>query len=137
MQEFSAGVIIFHRNNEKTEYLLLKHQDGHWDFAKGHIEQGESERQTADREAREETGLLDLAFISGFEEKIEYSYEFEDEAREKTVVFFLAEAKGKEVAISSEHTEHKWLGYKDALDIAEFDNQKDLLIKANNYLNKI
>ncbi|MBD3304395.1 NUDIX domain-containing protein, partial [Candidatus Woesearchaeota archaeon] len=49
-----SGGIIF--NNGK--YLLVKHKEGgHWDFPKGHAEEGETEEETALREIYEETGL--------------------------------------------------------------------------------
>ena len=53
-QEKSCGCIIL---NEKNEVLLIHHNAGHWDFPKGHVEEGETEVQTAIREVKEETGL--------------------------------------------------------------------------------
>ena len=55
-QEKSCGAVVVRRAAE-TEYLLVQHLDGHWGFPKGHVENSETEEETAKREIREETGL--------------------------------------------------------------------------------
>ena len=57
--EKSCGCIVL--NNEQV--LLVKHNKGHWDFPKGHVEEGETEKQTALREVKEETNI-DVQIIS-------------------------------------------------------------------------
>ena len=54
----SAGVIVYRIKNDEIEYLLLHHIVGHWDFAKGKVEPGETIEQAALRELHEETGLV-------------------------------------------------------------------------------
>lgn len=73
-KETSAGAVIFRREGNQTYYLLLHYQSGHWDFPKGHIEEGENEITTVKREAEEETGLKDLQIIEGFKEHIKYFF---------------------------------------------------------------
>ena len=51
--EKSCGCIII----DKDRVLLVKHNAGHWDFPKGHMEDGETEIETAIREVKEETNL--------------------------------------------------------------------------------
>ena len=53
-QEKSCGAIVINKNNK---ILLVHHNAGHWDFPKGHIENGETEEQTAIREVKEETNI--------------------------------------------------------------------------------
>ncbi|MDR6536480.1 NUDIX hydrolase [Variovorax soli] len=55
MKTVSYGVLIF---NEQGQ-LLLAHATGqkHWDIPKGGAEEGESAREAAIREVREETGI--------------------------------------------------------------------------------
>ena len=56
--EKSCGAIVYRKHHGNTEILLIKHiNSGHWSFPKGHMEQGESETETALREIKEETGL--------------------------------------------------------------------------------
>lgn len=64
-------VSIF-RKEKGIKYLLLN--DGNiWGFPKGLLEKGEDEKETAIREAKEETGLEDLKF-KDFKERISYFY---------------------------------------------------------------
>ena len=53
-KEKSCGAIIYNNNKE---VLIVKHNAGHWDFPKGHMEYQEDEFQTAIREVKEETNL--------------------------------------------------------------------------------
>ena len=52
--EKSCGAVIF---NDEDKVLIVKHNAGHWDFPKGHMEAGETETQTAIREVKEETNI--------------------------------------------------------------------------------
>ena len=55
--EKSCGAVIF-RRAEGWFVLLVRHAKGrHVSFPKGHVEPGETESQTAEREGFEETGL--------------------------------------------------------------------------------
>ena len=51
--EKSCGCIII----EDKKVLLIKQTNGIWGFPKGHVEENETELQTAEREVKEETGL--------------------------------------------------------------------------------
>jgi len=132
--EKSAGAVIFRKEKWVIYYLLLHYQAGHWDFVKGNIEKGEEIKQTIIREAEEESGIKGLEFIKGFKETIEYFYKLKGKTIFKTVVFFLAETKTKEIKLSFEHIGFKWLSYEGALEILTYKNAKEVLIKANNFL---
>lgn len=136
MVEKSAGAIIVYKNKDKIRFLLLKHDLGHWDFPKGHIERGETLFDTARREIEEETGLSGITFLPAFKERVRYFYKWQEENRFKVVTFFLAESKTKRVKISKEHLGYTWLPYREAMGALQFKNQKDLLKKAKEVLIK-
>lgn len=62
----SAGLIIVDFSGKTPRALCLFNDYGHWDFPKGHLEQGESRLDAALRETEEESGLTLKDFrISG------------------------------------------------------------------------
>ena len=65
-EQKSAGIVLFRNASNKNEFLLLNYPQGHWDFVKGKVEQGETPYETASRETKEETGISDIEFIDGF-----------------------------------------------------------------------
>ena len=94
------------------------------------MEKGESIQQTAIRETKEETGIMDIKFIGDFEEWIEYNFKHQGEIVQKKVVFFLAETKTKEIEISHEHSGYIWMEYNSSMEKTTFDNAKKVLTKA-------
>ena len=131
MSEMSAGAVIFRRDNGTIRYLVLLYGAGHWDFVKGHVEKDEDTMETVTREAEEETGLIDLKFISGFSERISYSYTKNNRSIAKEVVFLLAETKTTDIRLSFEHKAHEWLAFDKALKKATFETAKKVLKKAD------
>ena len=52
-KEKACGCIII----EDGKVLLIKQHQGFWGFPKGHVEDGETEEETAAREVKEETNI--------------------------------------------------------------------------------
>lgn len=136
IEETSAGVVLFRKENGKILFLLLNYPSGHWDFVKGKMEEGESSRETAIRETREETEISDVEFLDNFEEWIQYNFQYQGELIRKKVVFFLGETKTKDVKISHEHLNYTWMDYPTAMEKTTFDNAKTVLSKSYALLSK-
>lgn len=137
-QEKSAGVVIFRREGKEILFLLLfkKYKTEYWDLPKGNIEKGEDLKKTAEREAAEETGITDLKFVPGFEEKVKWVYRFEGQLRFKTVTYFLAETQTKDVKVSYEHIKPGWFALAEAEKVLKHKDTKELLRKAQQFLEK-
>ena len=145
-KEKSAGAIIYKIKNNTPYYLLLHYPSGHWEFAKGHIEEGEDPEMAAKREIEEETGITDITIVPGFKEYIKYffrdNYDLKKEDKHnapwifKLVVFYLAKTSAEEVIISDEHSEFLWLPYEKAFKKLTFKNAKSILKKADDYISK-
>ncbi|MCD6415018.1 MAG: NUDIX domain-containing protein [Candidatus Diapherotrites archaeon] len=133
MDEHSAGAIVF-RGGEKREYLVLHYEEGHWSLPKGKIEPGEQPMETAKREIFEETNL-NVEFVPSFHEEINYFFRRGNILIRKKVDFFLAKAGNKNVKLSFEHIGYRWLRYEDALKQLGFDNDRNVLRKAEDFLN--
>ena len=133
MSEFderSAGIVLYCEKQGIKSFLLLHYPSGHWDFIKGRIEKDEQSREAAIREAREETGITDIQFIDGFEEKIQYVYQFGGRTIKKQVTFFLAKTGTTDIVLSHEHLGFAWLEFDAAFARTTYQNAKDLLKKS-------
>lgn len=129
----SCGVVIFNINKKKPEYLLVKYPT-YWGFVRGQVEPGETEELTAFREALEEAGLNDLAFIPGFREVSTYFFKRKGEIIRKDDVYLLAKANTWNVKISHEHEDIKWCSYERALSLIKHKALKYILTKAHNLI---
>jgi bis(5'-nucleosidyl)-tetraphosphatase len=134
--EYSAGAVVFHRENQELVFLILHYEEGHWGASKGHIEKGESLEQTALREIREETGLTDIHLIPGFQVKNRYSYQKNGRFSDKSVTFFLAETHSREIKLSGEHVDYAWLPFAEAKARLTFKSEKEVWHSAYDYLLK-
>lgn len=56
---YAAGFLIFKTIENKHQFLLLTKNNKETDIPKGHLEKGETEKEAAIRELREETGIKD------------------------------------------------------------------------------
>lgn len=129
LEERSAGAIIFRESSAGKRYLLLNYPSGHWDFVKGNIEKGEMLKETVIREIKEETGISDVNFVEGFEDKVEYHYQRDGQLVHKEVAFFLAKTKTENVILSYEHNGFIWLDFNSALKKLTYKTAQKLLKK--------
>ncbi|MDY3988141.1 MAG: NUDIX domain-containing protein [Massilioclostridium sp.] len=130
--EKSCGAIVFRKFHGNVELLLIKHANGgHWSFPKGHVEQGESEVETAMREIKEETGI-DVIVDPTFREVVSYSPKREIM---KDVIYFIAKAKTHDyVPQEEEISEIKWVELGRVHTLLTYDNDKQLVNKAKPFL---
>jgi len=126
--EKSCGALVYRRTEAGYELLMIRHKFGdHWSFPKGHVEHGESERQTAQREVKEETGVS-IRIRDGFRESVHYSPK---PNIRKQVVYFLAEALNEDVQMQEEEiSEIRWAALDTAFKIVSFENDRRLISKA-------
>jgi bis(5'-nucleosidyl)-tetraphosphatase len=126
--EKSCGAVVYNTLGSSLEFLIIKHKNGeHWGFPKGHVEQGESEEETAIREVYEETGIK-IEITTGFTHRMKYSPKV---GTVKEVVYFIGASKDKDVKCQeSEIEEFKWLKLRDAVDSVTHENSRKLLREA-------
>lgn len=127
--EKSCGSIVI--DNDKV--LLVKHNAGHWDFPKGHVEANETEVDTAIREVKEETNIL-------IEVNEKYRYVIRYSPKEnvlKDVIYFLGKPlTNKIVKQEEEVSEVKYVSLDEALSLITYDNSKNLLKRLLEDVNK-
>ena len=134
-REKSCGAVVFTRDSGVIKYVIVKSAVGLHGFPKGHIEQGETEEETALREIFEEVGLRPK-LIDGFKTTEEYTVSDDPEIN-KTVVYFLAEYKNQEIAPDrSEISSAALMTFDEASDVLEFESKKRILAAASDFLNE-
>ncbi len=131
--EKSCGAVVFTRMNNEIQYLLIRNLTGIYGFPKGHVEQGETEEQTALREVFEEVGLA-VKLVSGFRSEDEHPIP-QKENTMKQIVYFLGEYSNQEFTYQIEElTDALLTDYETAMTLFQFDSSKRILTEANNFL---
>ena len=127
-QEKSCGTIIVRSTGKNKEVLLIRNKNGgHWSFPKGHMEKGESERETAIREVFEEAGFTPC-LEDTFREELHYRM---SPVGEKTVVLFLAEYDGNIRVRADEIRAYAWADYDKAEKMLDHENVSRVLKRAH------
>lgn len=132
--EISTGAVVYRKKSGTIEYLLEQSATSHfWGFPKGHVEGSETDQQAAEREIREETGLIVHVDTTGFKEVDEYPL---PNGNTKKTIIYLAEVQGnpKLVKQDVEISHLDWFNYEDALVTLTYDSLKSILKKANSHL---
>ena len=131
--EKSCGGVVFTREGGELRYLIIRHLGGHCGFPKGHMEPGETERETALREIREEVGLS-VSLVDGF--RAEDCYPLPGKpGTQKQVVYFLAEFAQQRPCVQPEEVSASYLvPYEEALALLPFPEAKRILTSANQYI---
>ena len=138
VREPTAGGVIFRRSKSKPakiEILMIKDSKGRCTIPKGHIEEGETARQTAEREITEETGLQEMKVLNWLG-KINFRYRRGNSLVLMTTEIFLVQATGDTQDIKPEKwmTDLAWLPATDALEKIEYDDIGKIILLG---LNKI
>ncbi len=132
-KEKSCGAVIYKIKDGKIYYLLSKMGLGHTSLSKGHVENNETELETAQREIFEETSLKPAIDIN-FRKVINYS---PCEGVSKDVIFFVAkciEDKQPKDDHDDEVVSFLWLLKNDAISALTYDSDKDVLKDAIKYI---
>ena len=126
IRETSIGAVVYNED----QFLLLKYGLGHWGLVKGHKDKGETDKDTILRELKEETGITSAKIITDFKDTYSYHYNFRGKSFFKTVTCYLIKSDVKEIKISYEHDDYKWLPYNEAIKKATHDGPKRMMAKA-------
>lgn len=119
IKEKACGTIII----DGKKALIIKQKQGFYGFPKGHMEENETEIETAIRETKEETNLDVL-----IDKTKRYSLNYViDNKIDKEVVYYLAKPLNKNIIKQeSEINDILWVDIDKVIDILTFDNLKEL-----------
>ena len=133
VREPTAGGIVFRRNpkTKDTEILLIQDAKNRWTIPKGHIEEGESPKQTAEREIHEETGLEKIKVLNWLG-KINFRYRRVSSLVLMTTDIFLVKVEGDSDKLKPEEWMNgiEWFPTMKALDKIEYEDISKLILLA-------
>lgn len=134
-QPRSVQVVIFADAPCERHYLLLKRVASHggfWQSVTGSLEEGETHRQAAVREVREETGigaaedeLIELGVINTFEIAPQWRGKYAPGVLHNEEVCFGLKVHRCEVLVDSrEHHAYAWEPYDRSINMLYWDSSK-------------
>lgn len=133
--EKSCGAVVFTRIDGEIKYVLVQQLEGFYGFPKGHMEEGETEKETALREIFEEVGLKPT-IIEGFLTTDEHAIPNIKDVM-KQLVYFLAEFKDQEIVIQKEELlSAPLVSYEEAMKLFQYESSKRILKEAHDFLTK-
>lgn len=131
--EKSCGAIIIHKFQDRYKVLLINFISGKnsfWGFPKGHMENGETEFETAFREIKEEVGL-EVDLIKEFRE---FTYFSMKPGSTLEAVYYGALSDSTETIPQEGEVEKTlWVDFEEAFEYLSFDCDKDILSKFKNF----
>lgn len=135
--EKSCGAVVLRRDASSGEFyiLMIRHRPGGYrSFPKGHVERGETERETAIREVMEETSVA-ISIVPDFRHVVYYT---PAPAVEKEVVYFLGRTEQVYVhPRRGEIAQVEWIPLARAEQYLTHDNDKKVLDAARQKLKTI
>ena len=133
VREPTAGGIVFRMTPDQhdIEILLIQDSKDRWTIPKGHIEPGETAKQTAVREIGEESGLKHVDVLTWLG-KIHFKYRRMEKLVLMTTQVYLVQSLDKNEHPTKEKWMNgiRWFSFSEALDAIEYADIEKLMLIA-------
>lgn len=129
-KEKSCGCIVI----DDDKVLLVKQNDGHTAFPKGHIEKGETEEECAIRETFEETGLK-VKILNGY--RYTQTYFVKKDVLKEVVYFLATKESGTLCKQEEEINSLGFYSFNEAINLISYENTIKLFEEAIKDIQKI
>jgi 8-oxo-dGTP pyrophosphatase MutT (NUDIX family) len=131
VHETTSGGIVFRRDKKtnQVEILLIQDAKDRWTIPKGHVEEGEEPKQTAEREIREETGLQEMK-VYNWLGKVNFRYRRTHTLVLMTMHIYLVQGMGDTNKLNPEDwlNDIKWFPAPEAVDKIAYDDIGKLIL---------
>ncbi len=132
VRETTSGGIIFRRSAEaggRIEILLIQDAKNRWTIPKGHVEQDEEPKATAEREIREETGLQEMKVFNWLG-KVNFRYRRGQTLVLMTMHIYLVQGLGETDTLNPEDwlNDIRWFPVNQAIDKIAYDDIGKLIL---------
>ena len=129
--EYSSGAVLYTQQGDERLYAVVTELSGNTGLPKGHVEPGESNQEAALREIYEETGIR-AQIVPGFEGELVYP---QGRGMLKHFYYFLASFDSKQRLITGDVVKAELLPYDQAMRKLSFMDVRQLLRRAEVFLN--
>lgn len=130
-KEVSCGTIIIKDN----KVLLIKSLKDEYGFPKGHMENEETEIETAIRETKEETNI-NVKIINN--KRYVINYIVKNNIHKDVIYYFAKPIEPINLSAQKEEIkEIKWVNIDDVINMLPFENLKEMYIKVINDIRKV
>ena len=137
---FQILVIPYRLQTSEPEYAVLRRSDaGYWQFIAGGGEDNETPFEAAKRESEEEAGVMGEFMKLDSMATVPKNCFSASESWDPNVYvipeyYFAADVGASDIALSSEHSEFRWVSYEDARSLLKWDSNRNGLWELNERL---
>ena len=133
-------IIPYRMTNQKIEYCILKRKNMQiWQWVAGGVEDFDKDIMcAAKREMNEEIGIsedVDMVELECFTKipvvNIVKEFKWGENVYYADEYSFAANISDKQIKISEEHSEYKWVSYDEARNLLKYDSNKSALWELN------
>ncbi len=135
-EEKLGGAIVYRRENGEIFLALVHDVFGYWTLSKGKLEAGESDKEGAAREVKEELGLRNLKIEKEIGKNEYVAYDPVKGQIKKNVVYFLASTPEAELRLgkSGGLDNAKWFALKEMEGLKIYDDLRPIINQAIEWL---
>jgi dihydroneopterin triphosphate diphosphatase len=125
-----VAAVLIKRTGSDYKVLLLKRDTSVlrdvWCYIGGGIEEGEKAWEAALREVKEETGITDLSLYSS--NQFDQIYSPKENYIYIAPVFVGYVDESQKVNLNYEHSDYKWVSFKEAFDTVSLPGNEEVLL---------
>lgn len=128
-ESYIAGGVVL---NTKGEVLVVDQNGDSWSLPKGHIEKGETAKEAAEREIKEESGVGNLQFVKelGQYQRYKISQDGGDDLSEfKMITIFLFTTEENKLKPQDvKNQEARWVVKEEVADLLTHQKDKEFFL---------
>lgn len=135
---FEIVEVVAFRRRAAPEFLVLQRSDdeeiypGLWQIISGSIEEGEKAYEAALRETMEETGIKPMRIYNT--PQTNTFYFSKNDSVNVSPVFAAEIDPARQIRLSREHKDFRWLSKEDAVSLLVWPGQKEAIRTVNDYV---